>query len=132
MMSDKKKIRVPEGMLRAAREANLDYWRKDASARLDSLTPVLEAALGWLVKNLIVPTNQQTDLGAKEWDESGTIGSFAVWWAGEWQKRMFLAPDEDEAIRDLLRSDENGILSLDITSVNHRVREAYRRGKESK
>jgi len=99
-MSDK--IVVPGGMLDAALEvarerrgyphlASLETARLKANVQAE-----LEAALRWIAKNPIGPTNEQ----AKELWRTSTAGETnearrASLAAVEWQRRMFLAPEPE-------------------------------------
>lgn len=127
-MSDK--IVVPEGMWDAARRmyalANSLNGRTDCSD-VDRLMYSLEAALHWLSENPIVPTPEQL----MELNEHTPVGPHTISLLREWQRRMFLAPDPDAPIKDLLAKSE----ALGMGSGkqhNDAVREAYRRGKEGK
>lgn len=102
-----KKIVVPEGMHRAAVERLLLYenFRVDAFEPNTS-TPqqqasgrasvALEAALRWQSKNPIVPTPEQMaqlKMSSFDWseNEAPTMEEFIA----EWQRRMYLAPEQE-------------------------------------
>lgn len=105
-----KKIVVPEGMLKAACRAwpngSFDYVDDDSYGLFTR--PVLEAALRWLAENPIVPTDEQMG------DMPDSVLTNRGGWLGielivEWQKRMFLAPDNP-------RCDRNGFQECDACS----------------
>lgn len=88
-MSDK--LVVPEGMLKAAIAA--------VSADplpMDRYRVFLEAALGWLAENPIVPTDEQGLELEQKWRTSKPNKTCAAWCAGEWQRRMFLQTEPRE------------------------------------
>lgn len=129
---NEKKIVVPEGMMKAAKR----YSRNPEDEFY--LEVALGAAIRWLAENPIVPTKKEAramysevrSLSVKN-GTSNWADSFAGTYAVEWQRRMFLAPDADEPIKDLLAPKspyeiENYVLT---DSHNDNVREAYRRGK---
>jgi hypothetical protein len=142
-MSEKKyqKIKVPEGMLDAAKKELSDVgFRKDVICY--DTKRMLESALKWLSENPIVPTAEQVIECAKLadkhvdviYDSHGHKKNFAM----EWQRRMFLAVDTDVPIIDLIYHRPSGIpVVLDDSSVsvsddvNSRIREAYRRGQKA-
>ena len=102
-MSEKKYV-LPEGMLEAAYDAQLPADNPSFSwEEADELTRrfyrrMMEAALRWLSDNPQVPTMEQ----ATEMSDNGHPCVLdGVWYATEWQRRMFLAPetpDEREMI----------------------------------
>ena len=142
-MSDK--IVVPGGMLDAALEVARErrgypHLASLGTARLKAnVQAELEAALRWIAKNPIGPTNEQ----AKELWRTSTAGETnearrASLAAVEWQRRMFLAPEPEvpEEIKDLLFV--GGILTADQVlneypkgEVDKLILEAYRRGQKS-
>ena len=102
-MSERKYL-VPEGMLRAAWHAQLPAdnptfeWDEGDEMSRKFYRRIMEAALRWLSDNPQVPTMEQ----ATEMSDSGHPCVLdGVWYATEWQRRMFLAPetpDEREMI----------------------------------
>lgn len=66
---------------------------------------------------------------------------YGVWYATEWQRRMFLAPEQEvpEALKDLLIEDENYVppqtvdtsKGMWLRTFNQIVIEAYRRGQKN-
>lgn len=80
------KIKVPEGMLKAAEEAfgNTEYEEQIVNR-------VLEAALRWLSENHLVPTEDQIISDARA--ISRLDASMHIQWIGWWHRRMFLAPE---------------------------------------
>ena len=129
------RIVIPEGMLDAFEDAHVEYLLKHKS---DPLVPMkacifaLEAALRWLSENPIVPTMEQ----ATEMSDSGHPCVLdGVWYATEWQRRMFLAPDLEvpEDVDDLLWPVGCHTSVETVEQINNkRIIEAYRRGKEAK
>ena len=99
-----KRILVPDGMLRAAWHAQLPAdnptfeWDEGDEMSRNFYRRIFEAALRWLSDNPQVPTMEQ----ATEMSDSGHPCVLdGVWYATEWQRRMFLAPetpDEREMI----------------------------------
>ena len=92
-----KKIVVPEGMLKAVQLIAPDRLMPDI--HITTVKGVLEAALCWLAKNPIVPTDEQLDELSKIassdkapiQDNHNYRRRFVV----EWQLRMFLAGTGD-------------------------------------
>jgi hypothetical protein len=122
----RRKILVPEGMLKAA--MNASEWRSP-NTRF-GMECRLEVALRWLSENPIVPTLADVD-------EFHSPDMFQLSYREQlrvacirWQQLMFLAPESTprEAVNDLLVS----VRGLNITQLDERIIEAYRRGKESK
>lgn len=120
-----KKIKVPSGMLEAASKGmgNID-------PRGFIVGSALEAALRWLSENPIEPTMEQAQYMYDGFNSShaATIQYCMM----EWQRRMFLEPEEDfSEIRDLL-SVENPGDALLVSDSNLRLKEAYRRGMKKR
>jgi hypothetical protein len=131
------KIKIPEGMLKAIDE-HLYYpghlaspqsylgWRK-----------ILTVAFEWLSENPIVPTDEQLKelMVATNMTFRPDICDRFREMMADWQRSMFLEPDPDEPIRDLILSDENDDSDARLSSTpkefNRHVREAYRRGLEA-
>lgn len=114
-----KKIVVPEGMLKAAREAGrLTSW--------DSYS-MLAAALLWLSENPIVPTGLVESDMYSEWKKGHDL-LYPMWVLREWQRRMFLTPEPEvpEEIKDLVEG-----MSWNTTTPKAII-EAFRRGQKSK
>jgi hypothetical protein len=83
---------VPEGMLKAVEDIFMRSWF--------SPKRVLEAALRWLAENPIVPTEEQVDAMARHHEkDGGSLSDTGVLFErdaiAEWQRRMFLAPDQE-------------------------------------
>ena len=119
------RVKVPEGMLKAACAANDEYSDEGTNRR------VLESALRWLSENPIVPTADDVGkiLAARSVQgDFPDAGYLAIYVASQWQRRMFVAPDEDEAIRDLLHGPTD--LYMRGEDYNYQIREAYRRGRK--
>ena len=115
------KIKVPEGMLKAAMLVTIGVSRLEAEK-------TLEAAMWWLAENPIVPTPEQ----ARELWKTASAGILneanrAAASAIEWQRRMFLAPEPEvpEAVEDLLNCEP-------YRMTQERIIEAYRRGQMDK
>ena len=115
------KIKVPEGMLEAAVRGIMPKPSELGAPYMDNpgLIGALEAALRWLDEKL-----ESMEKGPK----NECLASYNM--AIDDMRRMFAAPDEDEAIKDLLAPKspfeiENYVL---IDSHNEDIREAYRRG----
>ncbi|MDR5729429.1 MAG: hypothetical protein RB191_18605 [Terriglobia bacterium] len=102
-----KRIVVPEGMLKAAREAQSQ----------SSIEAGLEAALRWLNGAL----ETQRVVGVSDWRKGYNAAIDDL-------RRMFFvsAPEVPEAVRDLVEGMSWG------TTTPHAILEAYRRGKEGR
>jgi hypothetical protein len=91
------KIKVPEGMLKAVidHHPTRGMIKDDPDARgLTTIEAIVEAALRWQRENAPMPTKEQTDAAGSEFALSReTCGSFGHWWAGEWPRRMYDAPE---------------------------------------
>lgn len=115
-----RKIKVPEGMLKAAYAA----WDKQGAVDL-----CVVAALRWLAENPIVPTSHSICAEMHRTINAKGYCCYQSALLAEWQRRMFLE-SETEAISDLLwHHDPGGDCN---TEHNKQIREAYRRGKEGK
>lgn len=122
-----RKIVIPEGMLDAAfRKAKLSLDTSDARTQ-NGIELAVEAALKWLGENPIVPTEEQHRKIIADWNSEYRVARGYVDFVGEWQRRMFIAPDPDEEIKDLLFS-ANLADSSTIEIANNKLRDAYRRG----
>jgi hypothetical protein len=127
-----KKIVVPQGMIERAVQATCHF--PIAMALHDSITPeILAAALRWLSENPIVPTEAQA-LAIVSSKPPAIMNAFdnwevARWGACEWQRRMFLAPDEDDPIKDLM--EEWAGSKEGQNPMQKALREAFRRGQKS-
>lgn len=143
------KIVVPEGMLKAALDAEIklhqtwgpvprDPWHRTRAAIIDTY---LEAALLWWSESLfILPTEEQyNQLRDKLFADCAQRGEkpYIVYWRfcgmlKEWQSRMFLAskPEIPKEVKDLLMEVVTPGFGLEETS-NKNVIEAYRRGQKS-
>lgn len=124
-------IVVPGGMLEAVNSAS-----KTAQIITDErLLEMLEPAIRWLSENPIVPTVEQSSDMMEKFPVN-TSRNVCV----EWQRRMFLARDPDYPILDLLQPNFFNAVQIVTGEVPTRheqqyadaVREAYRRGQESK
>ena len=136
-----KRIAVPEGMLRAAWHAQLPAdnptfeWDEGDEMNRKFYRRIFEAALRWLSDNPQVPTMEQ----ATEMSDNGHPCVLdGVWYATEWQRRMFLAPEPEPPveIKDLLwscdlRAHDVGIFGTVGVNVNDTIIEAFRRGQKS-
>lgn len=122
-----RKIVVPEGMF--ARAHNAHCARTGTLSDGGITQVILEAALRWLSENPIVPSEKQTDALASHFSSSDELfGTFARWFAVEWQRRMFLAPEHEvpEEIKDLLQKFPGFGAAQDARDS---IIEAHRRGR---
>ena len=122
-----KNIVVPEGMLRAVR---VSYARRAGAYSEKASRGDLEAALRWLSENPIVPTKEQWN---KLWQDclSSNCGDGNYKLVSEWQRRMFLAPEVDRELVDLLW-DANPFPNIGAkTRHDECVAEAFRRGQKA-
>lgn len=136
-MSD---IKVPEEMLEAGEQAlHGKAWPgTDEEGRRNTVmftaveaqdigAAVLKAALRWLSENPIVPTDEQWKAinHERQWPDNAYRRR---WLVVEWQRRMFLAPEPEPALKDLLWKAN----PYPNTGAEYRhdetVKEAYRRG----
>ena len=125
------KIKVPEGMLKAALKV-LDEFDGPHDK---GIAYALEDALRWLSENPIVPTHSQVQEMA---NACPYYTCDVVKFISAWQERMFLdlgeeLPKEVRALlypnaRDILMDNGNMVVS---DSVNERIVEAYNRGKKA-
>ena len=91
-----KKIEVPPDMLAAARQAHRQNEDREPGVFLTE--KILEAALLWLSNNPISPTPEQAmEIVRSRFDDRVTAVGF-VTGAVEWQRRMFLAPEQPNPI----------------------------------
>ena len=93
-----KKIKVPDGMLKAALTANVDGV--DTSERI---ARGLEASIRWLSENPIVPTLDQWESCYRGIPSGSYPSSSEVEIAQcvEWQHRMFLAPEPNPVVQKI-------------------------------
>jgi hypothetical protein len=137
-MSDKK-IKVPEGMLKAAVAAMKDPPGSKFRSTEQWASLGLEAALRWLAEQ-VDERNQEyaKDIRAAELerfgDDNGRMMEKVAYEFGAshglgFVRRMFLAP-EPEAPAEIanLLVDSCAHVTVDSDYINDRVREAYRRG----
>lgn len=118
-----KKIKVPEGMLKAA----VAEWYVATGERDFCIRMILEAALRWLSENPIVPDDEQC---LQLWRGSAgadTTADCTRNTVSNWQRRMFLAPPESEMI---------GAETLEhfcsrFQTIGEAVSEAFRIGQDS-
>jgi len=90
-----KKIVMPEGMLKAAMDSRMETYGHIAGWSEGMCSQVLRAALRWLSENPMVPTDEQMH----QLRASSTATIPANLWRDvvvEWQRRMFLAPEQDD------------------------------------
>lgn len=93
-------IKVPEGMLQAADEAiskTRGYGRDLTGGQVRDV--VLYAALLWLSENPIAPTKEQVRelVGIAPLSQARQEYSATIFCMEEWQRRMFLAPEQETA-----------------------------------
>ena len=94
----KKKIKIPEGMLKAARERHNQAIYLCAPNTPDIKT-ALEDALRWLAEHPIVPTSEQVEemiFSAPSPSISSNDAEPEKFAIVEWQRRMFLKPEHKE------------------------------------
>lgn len=123
-MSEKQYV-VPNGMLKAAREAWDAAFQAGKSLERGHLM-ILETALRWLAENPIVPTGEQYSRLSEDLTKDGMAEIFPEMFR-EWQRRMFLAPEVPEDIKDLM----GGEKVHDLPDFKSLILEAYRRGQQS-
>ena len=82
------KVIVPEGMLKAAWAAMSSY---KVTPESNSTEEALKGALRWLSENPIVPTDEQVVSILKVASPQQGYRNVCI----EWQRRMFLAPQEE-------------------------------------
>ena len=129
----KKKIVVPEGMLKTA-------IQESRCADVSLMTVGLQSALRWLIENPILVSDE---VAMEVW---GTVtgkfsGKLIAAMFQNIQRRMFLAPEQEvpEALKDLLIEDENYVppqtvdtsKGMWLRTFNQIVIEAYRRGQKN-
>jgi hypothetical protein len=103
-----KKIKVPDGMLAAAKESieSKSWDARNGEDQADCVTIVgddaealavvaLEAALLWLTENPIIPIGEKAMEIAKSQCDDRITGIGVFTGAVEWQRRMFLAPEPE-------------------------------------
>ena len=137
-MTEKRYV-VPDGMLKAAMDS-----RKLISGQVtgwsDALClQVLEAALGWLAENPLMPEPEQWSQLFKDYGKVVSVEDQLKWTLYQWQKRMFLEPQQTDhdRIKDLLVPPKP---PFDLTEyqwrsaadVDRRILEAFKRGKASR
>jgi hypothetical protein len=126
-----KKIKVPEGMLKAGRKAWM-AWKVAACYDTDALVPIiLEDALGWLLEgnNLPLPSIADDRYQGPEWETGWNLAVDAV-------RRMFLAPEPEgiEVSKEMLEyinknSEAASYMNAGALVEIVRTVEAYRRGQ---
>jgi hypothetical protein len=121
------KIKVPSSMIDAfwkAYNVALSAWGDKSAAETVSYcgNKGLEAALGWLSENPIVPTNKQIVQCHAGMDQANDVDTrFEVSFYRQWQSRMFMAPEPgtktlfetDGAV--VLQDTKTGIVASDET-----------------
>ncbi len=137
-----KKIVVPEDMIRAACKGT--FVGQDIRWSPTVCHRILESAMRWLSENPIVPTEAQTDAMAGHFSSDDSLfGTFARWFAVEWQRRMFLAPEPDvlvsspaaeRIVRSMrgvtIRPWEAEIILSELVSVSHGWTDPRKRKEE--
>ena len=117
-----KRIVVPDGMYQAA----LKF--QDSGIQCEA---ALRAALEWLAENPIIPTKEQCDAiydDSPYNDMEDYENRLSSQWAfSEWQRRMFLAPEEP-----MIGEETVGQFCARYQKIGDAVIEAYRRGRESR
>jgi len=121
-----KKIVVPEGMMKAA----IFAWRLHPIRGYppeDAVCKAVEAALRWLSEHPIVPTQKQSRKLYADVPQGLLVDEVPSWYAVEWQRRMFLAPESEMIGQEPLEQ-----FCSRFRTIGEAVLEAYRRGKEAK
>ena len=96
-----KKIEVPPDMLAAARQAHRQNEDREPGVFLTE--KILEAVLFWLSNNPIIPTPEQMmEIVRSRFEDRVTISACCVV-ATEWQRRMFLAPEQSNPVVDKVK-----------------------------
>lgn len=117
------KVKVPEAGLAVATEGVKDLWDAKPSAwnpsesKREIARAAVAAFIEWLTEYPIVPTDEQLAEMGRAFEASGMEAE--RFYAVEWQRRMFAAPDEDSVADLVANFAENGPWG---------IREAYRRG----
>lgn len=114
------KVRVPEGMLKAAILAypNPAFDYADSEHYGYFTRPMIEAALRWLSENPIVPTDEQhwgIQNSVQKQERVQGAPSYQGYVA-EWQRRMFVEPD----------AEAGGVLETKVPPVILRALKQYR------
>lgn len=135
MMIEKKYV-VPEGMLKVFGEA-YDHQKGLGANREGCEKAGMEAALGWLAENPIVPTEAQlTEMLATRIGFGFEPVDWMRWGAAQFQRRMFLAPEPEvpEEIKDLLSTRYVDDITFGGIAKEHNenIIEAFRRGQKSR
>lgn len=135
----KKKIKVPEGMLKAAIDASHQANRPCPEFAFEYYRPILEAALRWLSEHPSVPTDEQWKELVKDWErgrhpmEAPSMEDIYPLWASH----MFTAPEPEvpDAVKDLLMippgQDGHPDSNKFCADVNSNILEAFQRGQKS-
>jgi hypothetical protein len=140
-VSDEKKYVVPEGMRLAQKKGIFSAIQDAGNGAVLNQDDVdrrgLESAIAWRAEN---PTRPTLEFCKEMIRNSQALGDadiaalyqFMTTVIIEWQRRMDLAPEVEfsSEIVDLLVSD-CAIIETDSSTINRRVQEAYRRGKEA-
>jgi hypothetical protein len=120
------KIKVPEGMLeaglmaRVGKQSAVGYVTPEEAVR-----DVLEAALRWLLERG-VSQDEARDL-MRRIPHGLLLDEIPGWFIGEWQRRVFLAPEPE-----YVGEEEIGRFCARFQRIDDAVREAFRRGQQSK
>lgn len=135
----KKKIVVPEGMLKSA-DAHIrrKFDGVRCIHRIELVSESIEAALRWLSENPIVPKFDQEVAILKDCEplnEPASISSIAM----AWQRRMFLAPEPEipDEIEDLLPFPPDVVIPGNYlyrqvkAHLDNVATEAFRRGQKA-
>ena len=118
------KIKVPEGMLKAATE-HVDMKNYTGSVVFGNIKTGLEAALLWLSKNPIVPSDEQINKLWESWavplDPSAKgLGVYGPsrdqirFTSIEWQRRMFF--DHEPEVRPFVKAFTRAFQGVTLTT----------------
>lgn len=124
-----KKIIVPTEMVNATSDVTVAWGdHQRMTLGYDQRERIIAAALRWLSDHPMVPTEQQVVDLIDTFDGKGSLEVHRI---VEWQRKMFLAPDEDEPIRDLIENFGPAMPGVSLEDAKAAVREAFRRGQQS-
>lgn len=123
-------LRVPDSIKIAMQRAIMEFWRsndeeiilpRDILPVIDSVSQAFAVALS---DNPIVPTRQNLEDMRTDWEDTPEQNAekVVIFLISEWQRRIFLAPEVPEEIKDLWDSSPT-------PDTKRRVVEAYRRGR---
>jgi hypothetical protein len=126
--AEKQKVVVPPGMIHEASASTTCTWAE--------CEKIIRIVLEYQRRNPVVPTEEQVMKLCNELSERGETSAKQdrIDLIVEFQRRlMYLAPDSDEPIKDLLwNTSDQSRVTADAGVIHEKIREAYKRGKECK